>query len=143
MGQYLLTLRYINIIHVYICIHAEPVATQELSPELEALCKKYKLSSSDINKEVTDEHILKIYIHMDNPALVASHLCLTQPEIDAIRHMAGTDSDMLKLHTIQKWKNEGILTDTATYCVLLEALLSSRGSNTAAVEVCKLLTPGH
>ena len=121
----------------------EPAATQKPSPELEALCKKYKLSSNDINKEVTNEHILKIYVHMGNPALVASHLSLTQPEIDAIKYEAGTDLNLLKLQTLQKWKSNGILSGTATYCDLLEALLSSRCSNSAAVEVCKLLTPGH
>ena len=111
------------------------------SSELETLCESHKLSSRDLNKEVDKDHILKICAKMGNPTLVANHLGLTQDEIDAIQHKAGTDLNEIKLQILQKWQSKRNLTGTATYCVLLEALLSSGCSETAVIEVFKLLKP--
>ena len=48
--------------------------------------------------------------------------------------------EMMRLYTLQKWKDKGTLDETATYRVLLEALLLS-GNEGTVLEVCKLL--GH
>ena len=111
------------------------------SSKLKTFCETHKLSSRDLNKEVDKDHILKIYPKIGNPTLVANHLGLTQDEIDAIQHKAGTDLNEIKLQILQKWKSKKILTGTATYCVLLEGLLSSKCSETAVIEVRKLLKP--
>ena len=128
---------------LHVCVYTEPGAVQKLSPILQTLCKTHNLSSSDINKEVTDEHIVEIYQMVGNPVLVANHLHLSQDEIPAIDHSSGTDLNQKKLKTLQKWKENGELGKNATYFVLLEALISSKISNRAVKKLCELLEPEH
>ena len=102
------------------------------------LSNRCKLSSDDIDKEVSAEHILEIYPQMEKWELVAHHLGLSGPDIEAIQHKAKHDIRLMRLYTLQEWKSKGILNGTATYRVLLEALLRS-GSSDSAVQVCRLL----
>ena len=108
------------------------------SSELVELCKRYKLSDNDINKEVSDEHIDEIYPQLEKWELVAHHLGLSGPDIEAIEHKAQRDVRLMRLYTLQEWKSKGTLNGTAVYRVLLEALLKS-GSSNSAVQVCGLL----
>ena len=77
---------------------------------------------------------------MVHPILMANHLGLSQADIESIKFGAGDSMEMMRLYTLQKWRDKGTLDETATYRVLLEALLNS-GNEETALEVCKLL--GH
>ena len=77
---------------------------------------------------------------MVHPILVANHLGLSQADIESIKFGARDSMELMRLYTLQKWKDKGVLDETATYRVLLEALLLS-GNEETALEVCKLL--GH
>ena len=111
------------------------------STRLDGFLTYHRLSSNDIDKEVSDEHILEIYAQMVNPVLVANHLGLSQADIKSIEFRAkNSHMKLMTLYILQNWKEKGILYDTATYRVLLAALLSS-GNEKTALEVCKLL--GH
>ena len=77
---------------------------------------------------------------MVNPILVANHLGLSQADIESIEFRARDNMKMMRLYTLKEWKDKGVLDETATYRVLLEALLLS-GNEKTAFEVCKLL--GH
>ena len=102
------------------------------------LCKRHKLSDNDINKEVSKEHIGEVYPQLEKWELVAHHLGLSGPDIEAIKYKAMYDVELMRLYTLQKWKSKGTLDGTAVYRVLLEALLKS-GSSNSAVQVCRLL----
>ena len=102
------------------------------------LCKRYKLSDDDIDKEVSKEHVDKIYPQLENWEQVAHHLGLSGPDIEAIKYKAMYDVELMRLYTLQKWKSKGTLDGMAVYRVLLEALLES-GSSNSAVQVCRLL----
>ena len=110
------------------------------STRLDGFLTHHRLTSNDINKEVSDEHILEIYAQMVSPVLVANHLGLSHADIESIEFRARDSMEMMRLYTLQKWKDKGTLDETATYRVLLEALLNS-GNEETALEVCKLL--GH
>ena len=105
---------------------------------LAELCKRYKLSNDDIDKEVSSHHINVIYPQLEKWELVAHHLGLSGPDIEAIEHKAQRDVRLMRLYTLQEWKSKGTLDGTAVYRVLLEALLKS-GSSNSAVQVCRLL----
>ena len=106
------------------------------STRLKDFCTLHRLTSNDIDKEVSEVHILEIYAQMVNPVLVANHLGLSKADIESIEFRAGKDMEMMRLYTLQAWKEKKILT---TYQVLLEALLNSKNSETA-LEICKLLS---
>ena len=92
----------------------------------------------DINKEVSDEHILEIYPRLERWKQVAAHLGLKQEDVTAIERRAGTNEVLMRMYMLLEWKNRNKINGTATYQVLLEALLKCNCSN-SAVEVCTLL----
>ena len=110
------------------------------SARLEGFCTYHGLTSNDIDQKISNEHILEIYARMVHPIRVANHLDLSQAVIESIKFRAGDSMELMRLYTLQMWKDKGVLNDTATYQVLLEALLLS-GNEETALEVCKLL--GH
>ena len=94
------------------------------------------LTDDDINREVEDEHINEIYRQLEKWELVAHHLGLTKPDIEAIRAKQGMG--LQRLYTLQEWKNKGKVYGVATYRVLLKALHEC-GCSDIVVKVCKLL----
>ena len=108
---------------------------------LDVFCTLHGLTSNDIDQKVSDEHILEIYAQIVRPVLLAIHLGLSQADIEYIEFKARDNMEMMRLFTLQEWKDKGVLNETATYRVLLEALLLS-GNEKTALEVCKLLL-GH
>ena len=104
------------------------------------LCKRFELSNDDINKEVSDEHILEIYPQLENWRLVAVHLGLTQADVQAIEGRATLGGEtLMRVYMLQEWKKKKRLDGTATYQVLLEALIKCNCS-TSALQVCELLS---
>ena len=92
---------------------------------LECLCTQYKLTSEDIDKEVSDDNILKIYQQLEKWEEVAFHLHLTSADIEAIKGDAIHDMNLKRLYTLQRWKRKVTGTEPgATYRVLIEALLN-------------------
>ena len=114
-------------------------ASHSRSPQLVKLCSRFKLSDDDIKKEVSDEHILKIYRQLEKWRQVAAHLDLTQADVEAIEGRARSDEELMRLYMLQKWKEKKTLDGTASYQVLLEALISCTCSK-SAVQVCEMLS---
>ena len=102
------------------------------------LCKRFELSDEDIDKEVSDDHILKIYPQLEKWKRVAAHLGLTQADVQAIESGAKPDEELMRLYMLQEWKKKKRLDGKATYQVLLEALIECSCSE-SAIQVCKLL----
>ena len=71
---------------------------------------------------------------------VAYHLGLKPSDIEAIKTeaLANGDVTLMRLFALQKWKSVGIIDGTATYRVLLEALIECECSK-QALDVCRLL----
>ena len=110
------------------------------SSQLVELCKRFELSNDDINKEVSDDHILEIYPQLENWRLVAVHLGLTQADVQAIVSQATLGGEtLMRVYMLQEWKKKKRLDGTATYQVLLKALIKCNCSE-SALQVCKLLT---
>ena len=103
------------------------------------LCKRFELSDEDIDKEVSDEHILEIYPQLEKWKQVAAHLGLTQADVQAIEGRARPDEELMRLYMLQEWKAKKILDGTATYQVLLKALIKCNCSE-SALQVCELLS---
>ena len=102
------------------------------------LCKRFKLSNDDIDTEISDDHILKIYPQLEKWKRVAAHLGLTQADVQAIEGRARPDEELMRLYMLQEWKAKKRLDGTATYQVLLEALIDCNCSE-SAIQVCELL----
>ena len=99
------------------------------------LCKQFKLTSDDIDKEVNDEHIRKIYPLLENWNRLAVHLGLTRAEFQAIQSAAWPDEELVKLRILQEWKREKKMEEKAKYQILLEALIKCNCLD-SAVQVC-------
>ena len=102
------------------------------------LCKRFELSNDNIDKEVDDKHILKIYPQLEKWKRVAAHLGLTQADVQAIESGARPDEELMRMYMLQEWKRKKRLDGTATYQVLLEALIDCNCSE-SAIQVCELL----
>ena len=76
---------------------------------------------------------------MENWKLVAKHLGLSRADIQAIQHKSMQDEQLMRLYTLEEWKNKNLIYGTATYRVLLEASLRS-GCAETATQVCELLS---
>ena len=107
--------------------------------QLVELCKRHNLSNEDIDKEVSDEHILKIYPQLEKWKRVAAHLGLTQADVHSIEGRARPDEELMRLYMLQDWKTKKRLAGTATYRVLLKALIECNCSE-SAIQVCELLS---
>ena len=79
-----------------------------------------------IDKEVSDDHILKIYPQLEKWKRVAIHLGLTQADIQAIESAASSDEELKRLYMLQEWKRNKMLDKKATYQVLLKALIDCK-----------------
>ena len=102
------------------------------------LCSRFSLTNVDIHMEVSDEHILEIYLQLENWEQVAPHLGLTNADIQAIEKGAKSDQKLMRMHMLQEWKQIKMLDGTATYEVLLKALIKCNCSK-SAIQVCELL----
>ena len=70
---------------------------------------------------------------------MAAHLGLTQADIEAIEYRARPDEEVMRLYMLQEWKKKKTLDGTATYQVLLNALIKCKCSDSASL-VCRLLS---
>ena len=100
------------------------------------LCKTFELNNDIIEKEVSDEDLLKISSQLENWRQVAAHLGLSQADIETIELRARSDEELMTLYMLQEWKRKKTL--KGTYRVLLETLTSCERSE-SAIQVCKLL----
>ena len=107
---------------------------------LEQLLSRAGLASVSIDKECSDDHILKISLFLENWELVASFLSLKPPQIEVVKHDSNGDLKLMRLKALQKWKS--LFVFNATYHVLLGALLIN-GFTDQALQVCRLLTPNQ
>ena len=104
------------------------------------LSERFELSTDNTDKEVSDEHVLEIYSQLEKWRLVAAHLGLTKADIEAIECGARPpDEEVMRLHMLQEWKRKKRLDGTATYQVLMNALIKCKCSDSTSL-VCKLLS---
>ena len=68
---------------------------------------------------------------------MSAHLGLKQADIVAIKHDA-SDTELMRLYSLQKWKSMSVLEGNNTFRVLLKALLEC-GCTEHALKVCELL----
>ncbi len=106
--------------------------------ELDALLSSNGLTYKDVDGECEDEHILNISLQLEKWELVATRLGLTPAEIEAIKYNNQCNIEMMRLNCLKKWKSKALLSGTATYRVLLQALLAL-SCNDQAKQACSLL----
>ena len=99
------------------------------------LCKRFQLSDEDIDKKISDEHILEIYPQLHNWRLVAAHLGLTQADVKAIESKARPDEELMRFYMLHDWKEKKRLNGTDTYRILLKALMECNSSE-SALQMC-------
>ena len=121
-----------------VALSTSTYADDILADPIVDLLQRTGLCNADIDKECSDKHILKIYPNMENWERVAFHLGLKLPDIEAIETKAKRDVKLMRLYALQKWKSDGMISGTATYRVLLEALFECECSK-QVLEVCRLL----
>ena len=111
---------------------------EDEATDLDALLSSNGLTCKDVDGECKDEHILNISLQLEKWELVATWLRLTAPEIEAIKYNNQCNIEMMRLNCLKKWKSKALLSGTATYRVLLQALLAL-SCNDQAKQVCSLL----
>ena len=117
--------------------HTTEQAALSHATEVDALLSSNGLTCKDGNRECRDEHIFEISLQLEQWELVATRLGLTPAEIEAIEYNNRT-IEMMRYNTLKKWKSKALLSGTATYRILLQALLDC-GCNDQAKRVCSLL----
>ena len=100
-------------------------------------CNQFELTSNDIDKEVSDEHIFEFYGLIKKWKVVAAHLYLTVEEIDVICNDAPKWSHemLIPFYILGEWKGKKRLDKAATYRVLLETLIRCKCSE-SAMQIC-------
>ncbi len=101
------------------------------------LLSSIELTYKDGNRECRDDHIFDISQNIVNWELVATRLGLTAAEIEVIQY-DNQSIMMMRLNSLKKWKSKALRRGTATYRVLLQALLDC-GCNDQAEQACSLL----
>ena len=102
---------------------------------LEELLKEVGVHSEKLNDSISDDHLHEIALFLTSWQTVASKLCLSEIDRDAIER-EGKDEEDKKRKALQKWK--GKYAFKATYRKLVEALLSLAKADVAE-KVCHLL----
>ena len=104
---------------------------------LQDLIEKYQLSSHQLYREVSEEHLRDVSWIIDDHEIVGLELGLSDPEMDEIDADAKTQQ-LRRMKMLKTWKQK--FAWTATYRRLIEALLKChRGGD--AQKVCELLAP--
>ena len=88
-----------------------------------------------LNESISDDHLRAIVLFLTSWQTVASHLDLSENDLDAIEREGKNEEDK-KRKVLQKWK--GKFGFKATYRKLVEALLSLAKADVAE-KVCRLL----
>ncbi len=117
--------------------HTAEQAALSHATKVDAFLSSNGLTYEDGNRECRDEHIFGISLKMENWELVATRLELTRAEIEVIKH-DNPSIVMLRYNSLKKWVSKNLLNGTATYRVLLQALLDC-GCNDQADQACSLL----
>ena len=103
------------------------------SSHLVELGKRFQFSNEDINKEVSDEHILKIYPQLEKWERVAAYFGFRLADTQAIESQARSNEKLMRLYMLGRWKRMKI--GKTTYQVLLKALMKCNCSE-SAVQLC-------
>ena len=129
----------VDILHVCLSVYIyfEQTLSHTTHFKVDALPLSNRLTCKNVNIECSDDHILKISQQLEKWELVATRLGLTAAEIEAIEYN-NRNIEMMRLNCLKKWKSKALLSGTATYQVLLQALLDC-GCNDQAKQVCSLL----
>ena len=114
------------------------------------LCKQFGLTSNDIDKEVSDEHILEFYpllkerdFQAEKWRLVAAHLGFLKADIEHLDESLTQlfwpcdheELMIMNLYMLQEWKSNRTFNKKATYQVLLEALIRCKCPRSAK-QIC-------
>ena len=103
---------------------------------LEDLTERYKIPSSVLENEVSDDDIRKISTFLESWKVVAPYLGLSKGQIEA-SDRDGKSEEEKRLLMLQRWKQAFVF--KATYKELINALLSVARAD-LAVKVCKTVS---
>ena len=121
----------------YHCFHDAGLIYPVQSSHLVNLCKWFGLTSDDIDKKVSDEHILEFYTLLEKWKLVAIYLGLTREDITAVERVANSNKErrsyeLMNLCMLRGWKKKK---GHAPYRALLRGLIRFK-CPAATEEVC-------
>ena len=97
--------------------------------------KEVSVHPEKLNESISDDHLRKIAILLTSWRKVATHLELSESELDDVEREE-KDEQMKKLKALQKWKRK--IGFKATYRKLVEVLLSLAMADVAE-KICLLL----
>ena len=103
---------------------------------IDELEEQYQISQGFLEEEFTDEHAKGLALLIDSWELLASHLGLSEQQIEAIK-VDNNNQQVRRLKVLNKWKQKYAC--NATYRRLLEVLLSIDRTDLAC-NVCELVT---
>ena len=108
-----------------------------MATSLQDLIEKYHLTPRQLDKEVSEEHLMDVSWIIADHETVGPELGLSDAEITAV-NADGRTQQLKKIKMLKTWKQKSAW--KATYRRLIEALLKCcRGDN--AQKVCELLAP--
>ena len=84
-----------------------------------------------------DKHILEVCQKLPQWETLAFHLGLDEANVKTIKEDHKGNNELQKLYALREWRSHGLIDGTATYRVLIEALLKCVYTE-VALELCRL-----
>ena len=111
------------------------MAKSKSEVSLQELIDYYHLSQSQLNAEISDEHLTEVSRIVGDHEMLGHELKLTSENMVEVKQ--AKTLELQKLAMLTKWKQRSCW--KAKYCTLIEALLKC-GRADCATDMCKLLT---
>ena len=112
------------------------IGLTDMAITVEELEERYQIPQGFLDDTFTDEHAREFALSVDSWELLASHLDLSEQQIEAIK-IDNESQEVKRLKVLNKWKQK--FAYRATYRRLLEVLLSIDRKDLAC-NVCELVT---
>lgn len=104
------------------------MAVTEAAVSLQDLLDYLEIQECHLKKRCNDEHVREVALLIDKWEVYASHLGLTQTEIDSIKE-DGRANEEKKILALQKWKTKNAF--KATFKVLIQMFLKAGNAELA------------
>ena len=111
------------------------IGLTDMAITVEELEERYQIPQGLLDDTFTDEHAREFALSVDSWELLASHLDLSEQQIEAIK-IDNESQEVKRLKVLNKWKQK--FAYRATYRRLLEVLLSIDRKDLAC-NVCELV----
>ena len=112
------------------------IGLTDMAITVKKLEERYQIPQGLLDDTFTDEHAKEFALSVDSWELLASHLDLSEQQIEAIK-IDNKSQEVRRLKVLNKWKQK--FAYHATYRRLLEVLLSIDRKDLAC-NVCELVT---